>query len=235
MLVLSLLSDLKTHQLDYVATFPQADADCEIYMNILLGFIVYGNTLCFTPESTKNNSQHHMLKLLKNIYGLRQAGNVWHDKLRHGLLQRSFTQSSIDPCLFYLKDVIFIVFIDDCLLFSPSDHVLDTLIASLQEDFKLTHDGDVGAYLGVNIKHHSDGSLELMQPSLIQKSNSVQHHTPATNILFDDSDGPEREHSWNYHAIIGMLNYLASSTCPDIAFAVHQCAHFCTHPNSLMS
>jgi hypothetical protein len=27
-----------------------------------------------------------------------------------------------------------------------------------------------------------------------------------------------------------MLNYLASSTRPDIAFAVHQCARFCVNP-----
>jgi hypothetical protein len=42
--------------------------------------------------------------------------------------------------------------------------------------------------------------------------------------------GPEREHTWNYLTLIGMLYHLASSTCPDIAFAFHQCACFCTNP-----
>jgi hypothetical protein len=46
-LVLSLLSNLRTRQLDYVGAFPHAYADCE-----------------------KNNSQHHVLIILKNIYGL---------------------------------------------------------------------------------------------------------------------------------------------------------------------
>jgi len=128
--------------------------------------------------------------------------------------------------------------VDDCLLFSPSDSVLDHLILDLQKDFKLTHEGDVGAYLGIDIQRHSDGSLELIQPGLIAKiissagleDNSVQHDTPATTILHADLSGPAREHTWNYRALVGMLNYLASSSRLDIAFAVHQCARFCSHP-----
>jgi hypothetical protein len=30
--------------------------------------------------------------------------------------------------------------------------------------------------------------------------------------------------------MIGMLTYLCTSTRPGIAFAAHQCAHFCTSP-----
>jgi len=240
-LVLSLLSNLKTRQLDYVAAFPQADADCKLYMNKPLGFIVDSSSLCSTHDSTKNNSKHHVLKLLKNVYGLRQAGKVRFDKLCQGLLDRGFIQSSIDPCLFYQKDVIFIIYVDDCLLFSSSEKVRDDLFNSLTTEFKLTYKGDVSAYLGIDIKRRHDCSLELLQPGLIQKvitpagleSNSAQHDTPVPTILHDDPTGPEREHTWNYRAVIGMLNYLASSTHPDIAFATHQCACYCTHPKRL--
>jgi hypothetical protein len=154
-----------------------------------------------------------------------QAANGWNSSHCHNTHFKS-------------KDVIFIVYVDDCLLFSPSDQVLDDLISSLQSEFKLTHEGDVGAYLGINIQHHPDSSLELIQPGLVQKiitaagleSNSTQHDTPSTAILHEDPDGSDREHNWNYRTIIGMPNYLASSTCPNIAFAVHQCERFCTNP-----
>lgn len=43
-------------------------------------------------------------------------------------------------------------------------------------------------------------------------------------------DGPERKQSWNYRSVIGMLNYLAASTRPDILYAVHQCARFSADP-----
>jgi hypothetical protein len=51
-----------------------------------------------------------------------------------------------------------------------------------------------------------------------------------SDILQADQDGPPREHNWNYRAIIGMLTYLSTSTRPDIAFAVHQCARFSVAP-----
>jgi len=100
------------------------------------------------------------------------------------------------------------------------------VISNVQHDYVLT-------------SHHTpDGYLELCQPSLINKivtacglqDQSSTHQTPSTVILTADTLGPPREHSWNYRSIIGMSNYLASSTRPDIAFAVHQCARFTTAP-----
>jgi len=111
---------------------------------------------------------------------------------------------------------------------------LDNLI--LFPTFKLTYEGDEGAHLGLDMTCQPDGSLELAQPGLIQKiitaagleDNSAQHRTPATTILHADLSGPDRDHTWNYRALIGMLNYLASSSHPDTAFVIHQCARFCT-------
>jgi len=50
-------------------------------------------------------------------------------------------------------------------------------------------------------------------------------------VLTADTSGPPHEHQWSCRSIIGMLNNLASSTRPDIAFAVHQCARFTTAPH----
>ena len=35
---------------------------------------------------------------------------------------------------------------------------------------------------------------------------------------------------FNYRSVIGKLNFLEKSTCPDITYAVHQCAHFSADP-----
>ena len=35
---------------------------------------------------------------------------------------------------------------------------------------------------------------------------------------------------FNYRSVIGKLNFLEKSTCPDIAYAVHQCARFSVDP-----
>ncbi len=134
-----------------------------------------------------------------------------------------------------------LVYVDDCLLFAKTNDVLDSVLASLEKDFVLTSEGTVGAYLGIDIHRTTDGYLELILPGLITKiisacglqDQSAEHLTPSTTILTSDLSGPPREHTWNYRSLIGMLNYLATSTRPDITFAVHQCARFTTNPRHI--
>ena len=240
-LILSLLSGLKSRQVDYVSAYTQAPLDCKLYMNIPPGFIVKNGTLEFTSASTRGNGTEYLLRLNKNVYGLKQAGNNWFTELRGFLLQLGFSQSSHDPCLFIRYDCLVIIYVDDCLFFAITDLILDTLINNLKAKFNLTSQGDVGAFLGIDIQRTSNGKLELVQTGLINKiisfagleSESNEHKTPATTILHADSTGPPREHHWNYRAAIGMLNYLSTSTRPDIAFTVHQCARFSSAPRRL--
>ena len=56
------------------------------------------------------------------------------------------------------------------------------------------------------------------------------HNTPADSILKRDEKGERRKNEFNYHSIIGQLNYLAATTRPNILFAVHQCARFSSEP-----
>jgi hypothetical protein len=238
-LILSLITGMQSRQIDYIQAYTQAPVDCDIYMHIPAQFVVENGTLKFSSDPTPKNSEVYVLLISKNLYGLKQAGNNWFDKLRDSLLSRGFKQSSIDPCLFIRKDIILIVYVDDCLLFARNGAILDTFITSLQSEFNLTCAGDVGAFLGIQFTRTSAGRLELTQPGLITKiikecgldSESKRHNTPAvTKILSKDASGPQREHSWNYRMIVGMLTYLSMSSRPDIAFAVHQCARFSSCP-----
>jgi hypothetical protein len=141
-LILTTLLGYHSRQVDFVQAFSQADIDCDVYMKI----------------HTMPPSWDHELKLKKNLYGLHQVG-----------LQCGFWQSIVDPCLFLHPDCILVVYVDDCLLFSKEPTMLDDLIGLLQKEFILTIEGDVGTFLGIDIKRHPDGKLELLQPGLIQK------------------------------------------------------------------
>ena len=112
------------------------------------------------------------------------------------------------------------------------DEIFEKLI-SLKEEFVLTYQGDVSAFLGIAIVHNMKGHMEQTQPGLIDKiimecgleTDSKQQKMPAVTVILQrDADGAQREHNWKYRTLIGMLTYLSMSSCPDIAFAVHQCA-----------
>ena len=161
-LILSLLTGLASRQIDYVQAYTQAPLDCDLYMHVPAGFHVHNMSLDFSNgQRTNIDDQNYILKLRKNLYGLKQAGNNWFRRLRKGLLSRGFKQSKIDPCLFLRKDVVLVVYVDDCLLFARKPETLDNLITSLQQEFTLTDEGDVGAFLGLDIKRNEKGQLEL--------------------------------------------------------------------------
>jgi hypothetical protein len=64
-------------------------------------------------------------------------------------------------------------------------------------------------------------------------TNSNSKTTPSDSILHPDTNGLPRQETWNYHSDIGMLNFFAQSTWPNLNFAVHQCARFCNNPTAL--
>jgi hypothetical protein len=49
-------------------------------------------------------------------------------------------------------------------------------------------------------------------------------------LLCKDLDGTPRNHTWNYRAAVGMLNYLLQTSRPEIGMAVHQCARYNNNP-----
>jgi histone deacetylase 1/2 len=229
-LTMSVLRGWYCRQLDFVLAYTQADAECELYMEIPRGFTVDGNP------------KEYALRLLKNLYGLKQAGRVWNLHLTRQLLDLGFTQSEVDPCLFYRGTCVLLIYCDDTLMMGPSAEELDEVFALLDKTFTVSDEGAISDYLGIKVSKLFDGRLSFTQPQLIasiisdcglDKPNAKPRKTPAlsSRILRRDEDGePWLDQKWKYRSVIGKLNFLEKSTRPDIAYAVHQCARFTANP-----
>ena len=232
LLALSHIHKLHSRSIDFVLAFPQAKLDTPVYMELPFGF-------------QSDDRGRKVLRLKRSLYGLKQASNNWFEHLIQGLDQRNFVPSTIDPCLWYNEDTILLIYVDDVIIFSRHNNSIDNLIDSLQngpEKYVLTDEGDINKYLGVDIFQHNDNTFELRQPFLIDrclksmqlKLESNPKKTPVTKpLLHKDINGDSRKFDWNYRQVIGMLNYLQSSTRPDISMATHQCARFCQDPKAL--
>ena len=214
--------------MDFVLAYPQADVECDLYLEIPQGFEFAGSR------------KTHCLKLIKNLYGSKAAGRVWQQHLFKGLKELGFRQSDTDECVFYRGTTVFMVYTDDGIFCGPNEEEIATCMSDLGKRFDITDEGDIDEYLGVKVTRAPDGSITLTQPHLIDsiiadlgfKENTKGKDTPApsTASIDRDRDGIDHDESWEYRSVIGKLNFLEKSTRPDIAFAVHQCARYSSNP-----
>jgi hypothetical protein len=148
---------------------------------------------------------------------------------------------SSDHCLFLRHDCIVICFIDDTLILTKDPKVADSVIEGLRNaglDLdKESTSGNIANYLGIEIRRERDGTLVLTQKGLIKRileamslESANPKDTPAIKVLGSFKDSPPFSGSYNYRSVVGMMMYLTSSTCPDCAFAIHQCARFSHDP-----
>ena len=99
------------------------------------------------------NCHKYVLHLNKSMYGLKQAGHNWFEKLRTGLEARGFIQSQVDKCVFFKNGCIVLTYVDDCIIVGSSMALVDSVIASLrcgEEYFELTDEGSIDKYLGIS-------------------------------------------------------------------------------------
>ena len=69
-------------------------------------------------------------------------------------MQRAgFTKSKVDDCIFYKGNVVYVLYTDDSILFGPTQKEIDSCIEDTQAaGLKITIEGDIKDFLGVNIK-----------------------------------------------------------------------------------
>ena len=115
--------------INFVLRCPQAPIKTDIYMrpaNVPSGFSI--------PDlPTFSDRCLNVYKLLKNLYGLKDAGKTWFDFLKKGLLEQVWKKSEIDSCLFTKERILLVVYVDDAILFFPHKTLIYIEIKSLQE------------------------------------------------------------------------------------------------------
>ena len=244
MLVLSLTLGLASKQVDYVSAFCQAPIDEDVYVNLPKGWRRL-NELGGLKENFKAD---HVLKLKRSVYGLKQSPKNFFHLLKTNLLAVGFTQSSFDPCLFISSDVICVTYVDDCLFWARNECDIDQAIENIKrKGMDLQVEDSVAGFLGVHIDRYPEVNengvtverIKLLQTGLIDriiealglasKSHSVRTPAPA-DPLPRDLEGEPFDEVFNYASVVGMCMYLCNNSCPDITFAVNQCARHSHKP-----
>ncbi len=213
--------------------YPQAPVENDIYTELPQGI-----------RTATRNSIDHVLKLLKNIYGQKQAGQVWNSYLVDKLTSLGFTASLIDDCVFFRGDIIFMVYVDNGIFLGNIDDQFTEAIQEIQSlGLNIEDQGHPVDYVSVNIRKLKDGSYEFTQRALIDSTIQDVGLDNAKGIKLVPDKVSLRLHAakdqkpfnlnFNYRSAVGKLNYLAQTTHPDIMYATHQIAKYTSDPRKI--
>jgi hypothetical protein len=170
LLTLTLVMGWFPRQIDFVLAFLQADTGTNVFMEVPGHFEVQNGKLARNSQAPNPRHQPNVLKLLKNLYGLKDAGLTWFEHLKDGLVKRGFRQSLVEPCMFIRGNLILLVYVDDCIAICPDDEPITKFITSMQTDYVLTDEGNLSAYLGIQVdRKKTSNGLEFTQPALIDR------------------------------------------------------------------
>lgn len=220
------------------------------YVNSELEEVVYMEQ----PQGFEEGDKRELVcKLNKSLYGLKQSGNKWNKCLNEILTKKlGFRRLKTESCI-YVKGsgkelVILAVYVDDILIFASDKNIISEIKSKIKDEFEIDDIGQCKKVIGMNIKCGEDG-IEIDQKQLIEeilKENNMCgakiSKTPLNNFekLVRCKDTKDKEDCGKidgkeYRSVVGKLNYLASTTRPDLTFSVSYLSQFnqCPHPEHM--
>jgi hypothetical protein len=151
---------LLVYQMDVKTTFLNRELGEEIRMEQPAGFVA--------------NCQEGMVcKLLKSLYGLKQAHKQWHEKIDRTLISVGFVANEADKCVYYRygggEGVILCLYVDDILILGTSLDVIKETKDFMSNNFEMKDLGEANIILNIKLLRESDGGVTLVQSYYVEK------------------------------------------------------------------
>ena len=178
-------------------------------------------------------------KLKKSLYGLPQSAANWNSTMSNGIKLIGFKQAQIDRCVFY-EDVSksFVAgHVDDLVVIGRGEQEIEMIKKNIGEQFPIKDRGQITTFLGMEFRYDKENrEMHIRQKEKIERAYELIREKPKPSKIpvqpnvdlykasepFDDP--------FHYRSIVGLLNYIAQMTRPDMAFAASQFARFMKEP-----
>jgi hypothetical protein len=214
---------LIVHQMNVKTAFLNGELEEEIYIDQPDGFVVKGE-------------ERKVCKLLKSLYGLKQALKQWYEKFDRTLTSIGFVVNEDDKCVYYRygggEGVILCLYVEDILIFGTNMKVIHEVKSFLSKSFHMKDLGQADVILNIKLIKKESG-ITLSQSHYVEKilscfgfidgKFSPTPYDPSV-ILCKNKNKPTDQ--LKYSEIIGSLIYLVSVTRLDISFVVSKLSRF---------
>jgi hypothetical protein len=188
------------------------------------------------------NRNMYYVKLVKSLYGLKQSGRMWYNRLKEFLLNKGYSNSDDCPCVFIKKYTtgfyIISVYVDVPNIIGHTKD-FDEARNHLKMELEMKNLGRTKFCLGLQLEHLHMGILvhqSAYVQKILEKFNMDKAYSARTSMVVHamekdkDPFRPKEEgeevlgQEYPYLSVIGVLMYLTNNTRPDIAFAVNYLA-----------
>ena len=227
-IMLAVAFDLDLTQYDISNAFLNGDLEEEIFMEYPPGYEGDPNTC---------------LKLLKGLYGLKQAARIWNKVLTKVLRKAGLKICKTEPGILYHPSIRCYVclHVDDIIIATSDKSLREKIVELLSENFLTKSLGELSQFVGIEILRESK-SVTLRQSAYAERvwarlekwvnhfKNKTHSTSPNTTDKLSKLDIPveptEDIVSYPYPSVVGSLMYLVVATRPDMMQPVIQLARF---------
>ncbi|KAJ9553286.1 LOW QUALITY PROTEIN: hypothetical protein OSB04_017331 [Centaurea solstitialis] len=223
-------------QMDIKTAFLNGKLTEDVYMEQPEGF-----------EDPKNPNK--VCKLLKSIYGLKQASRSWNLHFDERIKEFGFAKSEFEPCVYtkFSGSIItfLVLYVDDILLIGNDVPTLQSVKSWLSRCFQMKGLGEAAYILGIKIyRNRSKRLIGLSQSTYIDKilkrfrmDESKKGFIPMQHgIVLSKTQCPissqeqDRMKSVPYASAIGSIMYAMLCTRPDVAYSVSVTSRYQQNP-----
>jgi hypothetical protein len=209
--------EMKSGSFDVTAAFLEGVNDYEQY--------------CYLPkELSPNGDKPFRVRILKSLYGEKQAPKLWSDLLHEHLISMNFERCPVIACLYrYIngEDIMYLcVFVDDGLMISISDDLINEFMEKLKTkvmECKLYK--PLLKYLGMEIEAR-DNHFVIHQNDYISKmnfydiGNNCEHEKIPMSANTNLRDERQNKSLESLLPITGTLRYLCDRTKPNLLASI---------------
>ncbi|KAK3266748.1 hypothetical protein CYMTET_24652 [Cymbomonas tetramitiformis] len=217
-IILALNLALNVYHMDVETAFLNSVLEEDLYVKLPRGLEYQGRTCA---------------KLLKAVYGLKQAGKEWFetsDAFIMGYDER-MRRSDVEPCLYYIT-VIILAYVDDYIVATNSRSWYDNFVAAFNSQYACKDLGVLDLVMGIGVRW-GPGMAYLSQSGYISRmieTYGLQDAKPASlpmspGCSLAPSDG--KDATIPFRGLLGQLQWVARCTRPDIMAAVSVLSRFC--------
>ena len=220
-------SDLDMCILDVKSAYLQATLEIPQLMKVPLGVTAPGPGF--------------VMKLIKSLYGLKNAGRAWHTLFKADLLSWGFVAGTADTCLFTKHDpktgntLRVLLFVDDCFCITDKGSgMIGDFKSQLESKYEFSSSDSDTTFLGLTVTKCKNGSYHLGQVRYIEDvltryglMEVRKVRTPSNGDAVTKLDCPDLEPGKNqlqkkYCELIGIMRWIERCTRPDLTVTLSE-------------